>query len=286
MRADGALPHLSERIGMLTRTNSEAVLAARSRRGDVDFSRGVAITSSFHPDPDTHVEPVRYGKGSNLLALMGAVLVDDDGRLPRWLAGARELWWRRRDLRRLHNPRRWSEQTIVVLVMQALENSITTVLTRRWYGRRVLTSKQGDGTPNPSWIPAGHEVTRRVAHKIDGVPGGTVGDFANMPVTGHLIGGCTIGDSPTSGVVDGYHRAFGHDGLHVVDGSTVSVNLGVNPSLTITAQAERAMALWPNRGETDPRPPLGTPYRRVAPVAPKNPVVPEAAPGALRLPVL
>ena len=106
-----------------------------------------------------------------------------------------------------------------------------------------------------------------------------------MPVTGHLIGGCTIGDSPQTGVVDGYHRVFGHDGLHIVDGSTVSVNLGVNPSLTITAQAERAMALWPNRGEADPRPPLGAAYERVAPVAPKNPVVPEAAPGALRLPV-
>ena len=118
------------------------------------------------------------------------------------------------------------------------------------------------------------------------MPGGAVGDLVNMPVTGHLIGGCTIGDSPQTGVVDAYHRLFGHAGLHVVDGSAVSVNLGVNPSLTITAQAERAMALWPNRGEPDPRPPLGAAYERLAPVAPKNPVVPEAAPGALRLPVL
>ncbi len=167
LRADGALPHLSPRIGMLTRTNSEAVLAARSRRRDADFTRGVAITSSFHPDDDTHVEPVRYGRGSNLMALMGAVLVDGDpsgdGGRSRWRAAVREAWRRRRDLARLHNPRGWSEQTIVVLVMQALDNSITTVLTRRWYGRRVLTSRQGDGTPNPSWIPAGHEVTRRVA---------------------------------------------------------------------------------------------------------------------------
>jgi cholesterol oxidase len=286
MRTDGALPNISPRLGQLTRTNSEAILAARSRRRDVDFTRGVAITSSFHPDAHTHVEPVRYGRGSNLLALMGAVLVDGGQDGPRWVAGLREMWKRRRELPRLHNPRRWSEQTIVVLVMQSLDNSITTALKRTWFGRRALTSRQGEGEPNPTWIPAGHEVTRRVADKIDGVPGGALGDFVDVPVTGHLIGGCTIGASADTSVVDAYHRLHGHDGLHVVDGSTVSVNLGVNPSLTITAQAERAMSMWPNRGEPDPRPPLGSAYRRVAPVAPKNPVVPEAAPGALRLPVV
>jgi cholesterol oxidase len=172
--------------------------------------------------------------------------------------------------------------------MQSLDNSITTSLrTRRWFGRRrSLTSSPGEGEPNPTWIPAGHEVARRVADKIDGVPAGTWGDLIDVPMTGHLIGGCVIGDSPASGVVDAYHRLFGYEGLHVVDGSTVSVNLGVNPSLTITAQAERAMAMWPNKDEADARPPLGSEYLRVTAVAPKHPVVPEAAPGALRLPVL
>jgi len=107
-----------------------------------------------------------------------------------------------------------------------------------------------------------------------------------MPLTAHFIGGCAIGDSPGSGVVDPYQRVYGYDGLHVVDGSAISANLGVNPSLTITAQAERAMAFWPNKGEHDPRPALGSAYRRLAPVAPKNPVVPDAAPGALRLPIV
>lgn len=286
MREDGALPKISPRLGQLTRTNSEAVLAARSRRTDVDYTRGVAITSSFHPDAHTHVEPVRYGKGSNLLSLMGAVLVDGDQKVPRWVAGLREMWRLRRELPRMHNPKRWSEQTIVVLIMQSLDNSITTSLKKRWFGRRTLTSRQGEGTPNPTWIPAGHEVTRRVADKIDGLAGGAIGDFVNVPVTGHLIGGCAIGESSDTGVVDGYHRLYGYQGLHVVDGSTVSVNLGVNPSLTITAQAERAMSMWPNRGEADLRPPLASPYQRIAAVAPKNPVVPEAAPGALRLPVI
>jgi cholesterol oxidase len=288
MRADGTLPQVSARVGRLTRTNSEAILAARSRNHSVDYSKGVAITSSIHPDPVTHVEPVRYGRGSNLLGLLGTVLVDGDQPVARWRAGLREFRKNLRDLPRMQNPKHWSEQTIVLLVMQSLDNSITTSLrTRRWFGRRrSLTSSPGEGEPNPTWIPAGHEVARRVADKIDGVPAGTWGDLIDVPMTGHLIGGCVIGDSPASGVVDAYHRLFGYEGLHVVDGSTVSVNLGVNPSLTITAQAERAMAMWPNKDEADARPPLGSEYLRVTAVAPKHPVVPEAAPGALRLPVL
>ena len=286
MRDSGTLPEISPRLGRLTRTNSEAILAARSRDKNADYTRGVAITSSIHPDDHTHVEPVRYGKGSNLLSLLSAVLVDGEANTPRWRSGLRVMWRSRRDLAVLHNPRHWSEQTIVLLVMQSLNNSITTSMKRRAFGRRVLTSAPGEGEPNPSWIPQGHEVARRVAEHINGVPTGTTSDLINMPVTGHLIGGCVIGDSASTGVVDGYHRLYGYEGLHVVDGSTVSVNLGVNPSLTITAQAERAMSMWPNRGEADHRAPLGSPYVRVAPIAPKNPVVPEAAPGALRLHVV
>lgn len=287
MRDDGTLPGISPRIGRLTRTNSEAILAARSRSSAVDYSQGVAITSSIHPDPVTHVEPVRYGRGSNLLALLGTVLVDGDQPVARWRAGLRELRKHLRELPKMQNPRHWSEQTIVLLVMQTLDNSITTSLRRRrWSGRPGLTSEPGEGEPNPTWIPPGHEVARRVAERIDGVAAGTWGDLVNVPVTGHLIGGCVIGDSPATGVVDAYHRLYGHDGLHVVDGSTVSVNLGVNPSLTITAQAERPMSMWPNNGEADTRAPFGTPYARIAAVAPRNPVVPEAAPGALRLPII
>jgi cholesterol oxidase len=171
----------------------------------------------------------------------------------------------------------WSERTIIALVMQTKDNSITT-FTRR--GR--LTARQGHGEPNPDWIPVGNEATRRMADKIGGYPGGTVGELANIPMTAHFLGGCAIGDAPETGVVDAYHRVFGHPDLHIVDGSTVSANLGVNPSLTITAQAERAMSLWPNKGEADNRPALGAAYRRIAPVAPRAPAVPASAPGALR----
>jgi cholesterol oxidase len=284
MRDNGTLPSLSPRLGLLARTNSEAVLAARSLRSDTDYTRGVAITSSIHPDSVTHVEPVRYGRGSNFMGLMTTVLVDAAPGRRRWALGLRELWRQRRDVVKLHNPRRWSERMIGLLVMQTLDNSVTTYTKRGLFGRR-MTTKQGAGTPSPSWIPAGHEVTRRVAEKIGGLPQGAWTDLANIPITGHFIGGCTIGDSPDTGVVDPYQRVYGYPGLHVVDGSAISANLGVNPSLTITAQAERAMAFWPNRGEADPRPDLGSAYRRVAAVAPVRPVVPADAPGALRLPI-
>ena len=163
--------------------------------------------------------------------------------------------------------------------MQTRDNSLTVRRTKR--GR--LTTGPGHGEPNPTWIPVGHEAVRRIADRIGGFPGGSVGDVFNIPMTAHILGGAVIGDSPATGVVDAYHRVYGYPGLHVVDGSAVPANLGVNPSLTITAQAERAMAFWPNKGEEDPRPPLGSAYRRVDPVAPRSPVVPADAPGALRL---
>ncbi|WP_158886942.1 GMC family oxidoreductase [Amycolatopsis anabasis] len=282
LRDTGALPGISPRLGRLARTNSEAVLAARSLRADSDFTRGVAITSSIHPDAVTHVEPVRYGKGSNFMGLLTTVLVDAEPGKRRWVLGLRELLRQWRHLLRLHNPRRWSERMIGLLVMQTLDNSVTTYTKRGLFGRRTMTTRQGDGAPNPEWIPAGNQIARRVAEKIGGLPQGSWTEFFNIPITGHFIGGCAIGDSPETGVVDPYQRLYGHPGLHVVDGSAISANLGVNPSLTITAQAERAMSLWPNRGEPDERPELGAPYRRLAPIPPKHPAVPATAPAALR----
>jgi cholesterol oxidase len=283
MKARGALPALSDRLGHLTRTNSEALLGAKARSSAVDFTRGVAITSSWHPDAHTHIEPVRYGRGSNAMGLLSTALTDGDSSRLRQLA----VLLARHPLRfgRAVSVRRWSEKTIIVLVMQSLDNSLQVF---RRPGRRPgrggrLASRQGHGAPNPTWIPVANEVARRLAERIDGEPGGTWGEIANIPMTAHFIGGCPIGDSADTGVLDAYHRVYGHPGLHVVDGSALSANLGVNPSLTITAQAERAMAHWPNRDDPDPRPPLGAPYRRLSPVAPAAPVVAADAPGALRL---
>lgn len=286
MRDAGRLT-LSERLGLLTRTNSESIVGAQlfKVRPDLDLTHGVAITSSIHPTPDTHVEPVRYGKGSNAMGLLQTLMTDGSGPqgtdVPRWRQFVDAA---RRDpklLARILFPRRWSERTVISLVMQHLDNSITTFTKRGPLGRR-LTSKQGHGEPNPTWIPAGNEVTRRIAAKIGGLAGGTWGELFNIPLTAHFLGGAAIGDSPRSGVIDPYQRVYGHPTLHVVDGAAISANLGVNPSLSITAQAERAASLWPNKGEADQRPPQGEPYRRVAPIAPAHPVVPADAPGALR----
>jgi cholesterol oxidase len=127
-----------------------------------------------------------------------------------------------------------------------------------------------------------NRAAEQLAENVGGIAGGTWGDLMNIPMTAHFIGGCAIGDSPATGVIDPYHRLYGHPGLHVVDGSTLSANLGVNPSLSITAQAERAMSMWPNCGENDVRPALGLGYERITPITPSKPAVPNSAPGALR----
>ena len=142
------------------------------------------------------------------------------------------------------------------------------------------------GEPNPTWIPIAHDIAKRFANKIDGDTHGLFTDPFNIPATAHYIGGCVIGMSPEEGVIDPYQRVFGYPGLHIADGSAITANLGVNPSLTITAQAERAMSFWPNKGDADSRPALGEPYRRLEPVPPRLPAVPETAPGALRLTVV
>jgi len=286
LRDDGVLPNLSRRLGQLSRTNSESLVGAIAKRHDVDFTRGVAITSSFYPDPDTHVEPVRYGHGSNLMGLLSTVLTDGKAGTPRWKVWLRTVAARPVDALRTLNVRHWSERGAIALVMQSVDNSITVSGIRTRFGRWKLTSRQGEGKPNPTWIPAGNEAARRIADRIHGIPMGQLGDLVEAPMTAHFVGGCCIGADPEHGVIDGYQRVFGYDGLHIVDGSAISANLGVNPSLTITAQAERAMALWPNKGADDRRPTLGSAYVPVPAVAPLRPVVPAAAPAALRLPIV
>ncbi|MER7926378.1 GMC family oxidoreductase [Streptomyces sp. NPDC096057] len=295
MKAGGQLPYLSEKLGELTRTNSEALVGAqttgrRYRKAtgspQVDFTRGVAITSSIHPDENTHIEPVRYGKGSNSmggLSILQVPYAEGSSRALAWLANAARHPLL--VLRSLSN-RRWSERTIIGLVMQSLDNSLTTYLKPDGVGKGLLTARQGHGAPNPKQIRAASEGAAAIAAEINGFPGSNVGELMGTPLTAHFLGGCPIGASREMGVIDPYHRLYGHAGISVVDGSAVSANLGVNPSLTITAQAERAMSYWPNKGEPDPRPEQGLSYERLKPVEPRRPAVPEGAFGELKLPFL
>ncbi|MFD6567099.1 FAD-dependent oxidoreductase [Micromonospora profundi] len=280
MKDTGVLPAVSDRLGVLTRTNSESVVSAQTQHVPAEpLSRGVAITSSMHPDPDTHVQAFRYGPGSNAGGLLTTLLIDGGGRTPRPLKFIGAALRHPLALLRMMNQRRWSERAMMLLIMQRLDNSLTIRRTRR--GR--LASGPGEGASAPRWIPIGNEVARRVAAKIHGEPAGSVGDIFGKPTTAHILGGATIGDSPATGVVDAYQRVYGYEGLHIFDASVIPANLGVNPALTITALAERAAAYWPNAGDADTRPAVGEAYLRVDPVVPRQPAVPAHSPAALRL---
>lgn len=292
VRAAGHLPNISDALGANTRTNSESLLGVVSNNKNLDFSGGSAITSSIYPEPDTHIEPVRYGKGSNFMAVLQSVMAsgvkpDANGNhaAPN---PARLLVVTLKNLARLprfYNLRHWSERTLILLVMQARDNSLTTYLKRSLLGGKRLTSKQGHGEPNPSWVPVGHAFARELAKDIDGTPGAVTTEAFGIPMTAHFLGGATISATPENGVVDPYLRVHGEPGLHIFDGSTLSANPGVNPSLSITAQAEWACAHWPNIGEKDSRPTPGAAFVAVQPVPPKNPAVPATAVAALRLPI-
>ncbi|MBU6279802.1 MAG: GMC family oxidoreductase [Actinomycetales bacterium] len=286
MKDKGQLPNLSATLGRLSRTNSESILGAVSHTAKADYTQGVAITSSWFPDEHTHVEPVRYGRGSNSMGLLQSVLTVPRSGVPRWRTWLGELVKQPRTTVSLLNVRRWSERAVISLVMQPVDNSLTLVGARGLLGRWKLTTRQDASTPAPTYLPVAQDVVQRVARRIGGVAGASVFENFDAALTAHFVGGCVIGADSNSGVIDAYHRAFGHEGLHVVDGSAITANLGVNPSLTITAQAERAMAMWPNKGEADPRPALGSAYQAVTPVAPRKPVVPVDAPAALRLPLI
>ncbi|MFK3679055.1 GMC oxidoreductase [Microbacterium sp. NPDC090218] len=262
MRESGALPHISEAVGRLTRTNSEALDGAVATEvpETLQLARGVAITTSFHVDERTHVENVRYGPGSNLMGALATALVPGDRRLGERL-GRLLAQVLRSPVRqfRLGNLRRWSERGIIALVMQTADNSLTLSLRRR-FGRLVMTSAQGHGEPNPSYLPQAHAAAAAIAARVQqegGVPAEARGSWPEVfgiPLTAHFLGGAVISASPADGVIDSYHRVWGHPGLHVVDGAAVPANPGVNPSLTITALAERALSYWPRSGESDSRP--------------------------------
>ena len=283
MKISGVLPHISQALGNLSRTNSEALTGAIMKHSSpIDFSVGAAITSSFYPDSQTHVEPVRYGKGSNFMGLLQTVM--SDGKV----AGARRRHWLKTVLRKPHHllrimdVRGWSQRGVIALVMQNVDSSIS-VIGKKFLSFTYLTSKNDPTKPNATYIPVANQVARSIAREYDGIAAGHVGDLISAPFTAHFVGGCVISDNPETGVIDPYHRTWNYPRLHIVDGSTLTANLGVNPSLTITAQAERAFSLWPNAGEEDLRPVQGERYQKIRAIAPKNPVVPISAPGAYKI---
>ena len=215
----------------------------------------MAITSSFHPDAQTHIEPVRYGRGSNAMGLLQSVLVDGGPRRGR-CAGWRTM---------AAHPLTYLRAALGARLVAADGHRAGHAVARQLADHAVAAwpaaagcHHQGHGAPNPTWIPAGNEAVRLLAEEIGGMPGGSVTEAFDIPVTAHILGGAAIGDVARDRRRS--TRTTGCTGTRACTSSTArrsSANLGVNPSLTITAQAERAMSIWPNRGEPDPRPPLG-----------------------------
>ena len=282
MKDDQVLPAISDRLGDLSRTNSEALTGALMQNTDIDYSDGSAITSSFFPDENTHIEPVRYGKGSNLMGLLQTIMTDGHSSQDR-----RKQWWKQfvanpKLLLKILNVRRWSERTVIALTMQNVDSSVSVRGKKSIFGWH-LTSTNDPEHPNATYIPAANEAVRHIAQKHGGIAGGHVGDLIDAPFTAHFVGGCVIGSDQSEGVIDPYHRVWNYPTLHIVDGSTITANLGVNPSLTITAQAERALSFWPNKGDVDSRPAQDQPYKRLNAVAPRAPFVPAGALGELRV---
>lgn len=273
LKAKRLLPDISNSLGVLSRTNSEALTGAiMPLKNSDDFSKGAAITSSFFPNKNTHVEPVRYGKGSNFMGLLQTVMSDGTSAKLRRKSWLKNLLTNPSAIFKILYLRKWSERSIITLVMQNIDSSITLFSKKSIFGWR-LTSKNNSESPNATYIPEANQVSRKIAELYGGTAAGHLGDLISAPFTAHFVGGCVISDSPASGVIDPYHRVWNYPQLHIVDGSSLTANLGVNPSLTITAQAERAFSFWPNKGEVDLRPAQGEPYQKLKPIKPNQPAV-------------
>jgi cholesterol oxidase len=248
MKKKGRLPNLSPHLGRYARTNSETLLGVRSFAPGADYSRGVAITSSVHPDDETHLEPVRFGPGHDAMCALVAALTDGGKRTPRilrWVGN--ELRHPVRNLR-LRNPAGWAKETIILLVMQTVDNYFHLVRRRPWFFpfAKVLAAGHGDERRHPKWLPAGNDFGRRLARRIGGAAANVVTEVtANAPITAHILGGCSFGPTPEAGVIDDLNRVKGYASMIVCDGSQIPENLGVNPALSITAFAERAMSSIP-----------------------------------------
>lgn len=246
MKERGILPRLSGVIGKRVCTNSEALVAVRSNDRNVDLSHGVAITSSVFPDDTTHIEPCRFSKGSDFWGLAPVVLTDG-GTLPRQIRFLINTL--RHPIQALQwlNPFGFAKRAVYLLVMQTLENHIGLVRKRHaWWPFRSLSSVKEKGRSIPVYIPIANEFARRLATRMGGIAGNNINEvLLNMSTTAHILGGCNMSTTPETGVIDLENRVFGYKNMLVCDGSMIPVNLGVNPSLSITAFSERAMSFIP-----------------------------------------
>ena len=246
----GSLPELSDRLGDYVRTNSEAIVGALARDDANDNSRGIAITSGFYPEPQTHVEIVRYGAGQDAMGRLATLMVDGHGgRVRRLLRFIGQMLRHPLDFVRTQVPWGWAKRTMILLAMQPADNHLRVKLQRPWWWpfRQRLVSELPPGqVAPPTYIPAANLVARKVAERTNAIPLGAINEARlDAPTTAHILGGCSMGASAADGVIGADHQVHHYPGLYVCDGSAISANIGVNPSLTITAMTELAMSRIP-----------------------------------------
>jgi cholesterol oxidase len=254
-RLGGSLPRISERLGELVRTNSESILAVTVPEDyPDDLTKRVAITSSIYPDPHTHIETCSYGEAGDSMSTLYTLMVGDGTRVTRPLKLLAQMLRHPRRFAKILWPRGWSRRTIIVLVMQTLDNAIALRPKLKRSGEVRLKTEQDPERPNPTFIPVANEAAEWLAKRTGGIAQSSITEATlNIPTTAHILGGAVIGHGPEDGVVDAGQRVFGYENLLVCDGAAVPANVGVNPSLTITALAEHAIANGPAKEGAEPR---------------------------------
>ncbi len=250
-RLGGALPRISSRLGELVRTNSEVILAVTVPEDyPEDLTKRVAITSSIYPDPHTHIETVTYGNAGDSMNTLYTLLVGDGTRVTRPLKLLAQIVRHPLRFAQVMWPKGWSRRTIIVLVMQTLDNAIALRPKLKRSGDVRLQTEQDPDRPNPTFIPVANEAAEWLAERTGGIAQSSVNEaLMNVPTTAHILGGAVIGHSPEDGVVDSGQRVFGYENLLVCDGAAVPANVGVNPSLTIAALAEHAIGQIPDAAD-------------------------------------
>jgi cholesterol oxidase len=250
-RLNGTLPKISARLGELVRTNSEMILAVTVPEDyPDDLNKRVAISGSIYPDPNTHIETVSYGKAGDSMSLLYTLLVGDGTRVTRPLKLLAQILRHPLKFAKVLWPKGWSRRTIILLVMQTLDNAIALRPKRLPSGNVMLQTEQDPEKPNPTFIPVANDAAEWLAKRTGGIAQSSLTEaLMNVPTTAHILGGAVIGHGPEDGVVDARQRVFGYENLLVCDGSAVPANVGVNPSLTITALAEHAMSEVPPASE-------------------------------------
>ena len=252
-RLEGSLPRVSSRLGELVRTNSESILTVTVPEDyPDDLIERVAITSSIYPDPNTHIETVTYGDDGDSMRLLYTLLTGDGTRVTRPLKLLAQLIRHPDRLAKVLFAKQWSRRTIIILVMQTLDNAIALRPRKGPFGSFWLQTEQDPERPNPTFIPVANKAAEWFAKRTGGIAQSSVTEaLFNIPSTAHILGGAVIAADASQGVVDSRQRVFGYENLLVCDGSAIPANVGVNPSLTITALAEHAMSHVPAAGGLD-----------------------------------